>query len=124
MATQKIAAQKAAIVEAARAGKSLREIGDLPGMPCRQTIKSWRKQDPEFDVAFQGIDAFRGGWPRITDIAAAKAAIVAAVRAGHSQRSIDTDRSAGLVCSAVVSRWKRKDPEFAAVVCPLESGPP
>lgn len=63
---------RAAIIELLAAGKFLREIARMPGMPSTQAIRNWRKADPDFDkeieaARLEGCDVIAESCMQIAD---------------------------------------------------------
>jgi hypothetical protein len=97
-----------------------------PALPCRPTLRRWRREEPEFDLVLRKMFAAwrslgqglagaspRGsaGERRVPELA--RAVVCEAIRDGGSFASLARD---GLASRGTLRRWYRADPDFAEAV--------
>jgi transposase-like protein len=93
-----------------------------PELPCRPTLRRWRREAPEFDRVLKMIFAawrsrgggLAGGSRRARRVPeAVRGAVCEAIEDGGSFASLARD---GFASRATLRRWYRADPDFAEAV--------
>ena len=105
------------IVVGLHRGAKLDEVlAGAPELPCRKTVRRWRREAPEFDAVLRGVFAAwrrkrataRGCTPELAE------RIVERIITGASFASLG--REPGMPSRQTLRRWVRARPDFAAAV--------
>lgn len=104
------------VIERLEAGLSLTAQQKEPGLPSRETLRRWTKDDPDFAFRLRQARAWGQGQRRsalagpVFDAARAEAFLLA-IHRGETMAALMA-RPEG-PNRALVNRWKRERPEFA-----------
>jgi hypothetical protein len=102
---------KAEIVARVEAGETLQAISATPGLPAKDAVRTWAKDEVAFGEALAAARR-RGAWRRMWGFDEAKAAaFLARARAGEPVRSLLGQP--GMPSREIYRRWKIAQPPFA-----------